>query len=161
MNVIDQAILEATEALAKHSPRRRAMYVLHQPADYLQRMLNVVKRGTYFGPHVHPEKLEFYVIVKGKLAVNIFDDLGHLKEQAILGQGDILAEIPPGTWHTVVVLSSTAAFIEIIEGYYDPATHKKFADWAPKEGDPAANAYLARLEKEALATAKARTKTKK
>jgi dTDP-4-dehydrorhamnose 3,5-epimerase-like enzyme len=55
-------------------------------------------------------------------------------------------EIPPGTWHTLAVLSDEAVLYEVIDGHFDPKTHKRFAPWAPSEADPeAAGVYLADL----------------
>jgi dTDP-4-dehydrorhamnose 3,5-epimerase-like enzyme len=52
-------------------------------------------------------------------------------------------EIPTGTWHNLAVLSEEAVLYEVIDGSFDPMTHKRFAPWAPSEGEPeAAQAYL-------------------
>ena len=45
-------------------------------------------------------------------------------------------EIPAGTWHTLAVLSEEAVLYEVIDGHFDPGTHKRFAPWAPSEGEP-------------------------
>jgi cupin fold WbuC family metalloprotein len=149
MNIIDNKILKATRAAARKSPRRRANYCLHKKSsEYLQRMLQVVYRGTYFAPHKHAKKLELFVIVKGEMAVVTFDDGGKIRDLVILGEQVYMAEIAPKTWHSVVVLSQSAAFVEIIEGPYNPATHKIFTAWAPAEEQPGASAYLGMLEKQ-------------
>ncbi len=55
-------------------------------------------------------------------------------------------EIPPGVWHSLVVVSPVAVLYEVIDGHYDPSSHKEFAPWAPQERDAeAARAYLADL----------------
>jgi hypothetical protein len=46
-------------------------------------------------------------------------------------------ETPAATWHTLIAAVEGAAFLEIKEGPYDPATMSEFAPWAPAEGDPA------------------------
>jgi hypothetical protein len=51
-------------------------------------------------------------------------------------------ETPQATWHALIVQSPTAAFYEVKEGPYDPATAVEFAPWAPPEGDANARAYL-------------------
>jgi hypothetical protein len=44
------------------------------------------------------------------------------------------------------VLSEEAVLYEVIDGHFDPGTHKRFATWAPSEADAeAAQAYLAGL----------------
>ncbi len=148
MNVVDNDILAATAIKAETSPRKRENYDLHKPKDYLQRILQVAKKGSYYPPHKHPEKLEFFMAIQGKLAVIIFDDDGTIRELTILGKDSIMAEIPAGSWHTVVVLSPNVSFIEVIAGYYDPATHKIFAPWAPTEDSERAAQYLKKLIRE-------------
>jgi len=148
LRIVDKKILKTTQLEARTSPRRRANYQLHQPEDCLQRMLQVVYHDTYFAPHKHAKKLESFVMLKGKMAVVGFSDQGKINELAILGEDTYMAEIVPGTWHSVIVLSKSAAFIEIIEGHYDPLTHKIFAPWAPAENTPSAAAYLELLQKQ-------------
>jgi cupin fold WbuC family metalloprotein len=82
-----------------------------------------------------------------------FDDAGKPAEVALLsddpeadGNAARQVEIPPGAWHTLAVLSEEAVLYEVIDGYFDPATHKRFAPWAPSEADAeGAQAYLAGL----------------
>jgi cupin fold WbuC family metalloprotein len=152
---LDDDLMEATLARARLSPRRRANHCFHAPGDRLQRMVNAALRGCYFQPHRHkdPDKLEIFSILKGKALAITFDDAGKPDEAALLtaekGEGGNAArqvEIPPGTWHTLAVLSDEAVLYEVIDGHFDPATHKHFAPWAPSEADAeAAQAYLAGL----------------
>lgn len=150
---IDPDLMEATLARARVSPRLRANHCFHAPEDRLQRMVNAALRGSYFAPHRHkdPDKLEIFTILKGKVMVITFDDAGAVSDRAVLsaeagpeGQAAVKqVEIPPGTWHTLAVLSPEAVLYEVIDGHFDPKTHKRFAPWAPSEADPAAaRAYL-------------------
>jgi hypothetical protein len=50
-------------------------------------------------------------------------------------------ETPSGTWHTVLAATDGAAFLEIKEGPYDPATAAEFAPWAPPEGHESVPAF--------------------
>jgi cupin fold WbuC family metalloprotein len=143
VKVIDQASIAETAAKAAASPRKRAHYLLHEPEDRVQRILQVALHGTYYPPHVHTEKLEFFTAINGRLAVATFDDEGAVNDVVVLEHGNIeYAQIVPGTWHSVVVLGDQAAFVEVIDGFYQPMTHKEFASWAPAEDDPEAAAYL-------------------
>ncbi len=153
MKFIDQAIIKTTSAAADASPRKRAHHLLHESTDRLQRMLQVANKGSYYTPHFHDEKLEAFIVLEGEAAAVIFDDKGELKEVTLLGKDAVMAEIPPGAWHSFVVLSEKVTFIELLDGYYDPNTHKNFAPWAPQEDDPEAKAYEENLVKRALAFA--------
>jgi cupin fold WbuC family metalloprotein len=141
-----QSVLER----ARQSPRRRANLNLHQPDDSLQRMINAMLVGTYCQPHLHanPDKLEIFTVLSGEAAVITFDAAGQILEYAHLQEhGPVRqVEIFPRTWHTVLALSEAAILYEVIEGRYDPATHKKFASFAPSESSPEAAAYLKNLE---------------
>jgi cupin fold WbuC family metalloprotein len=152
---LDASLMEATLARARQSPRRRANHCFHAPGDRLQRMVNAALRGSYFQPHRHkdPDKLEIFTILMGRALVISFDNAGMPTDVALLsadpedaGKSARQVEIPPGAWHTLAVLSDEAVLYEVIDGHFDPATHKRFAPWAPSEADPdGAQAYLAGL----------------
>lgn len=134
---IDKLIIEKTLQEARKSPRRRAIYCFHNSEDTLQRMINAGLSNTYARPHKHenPDKLEIFVILKGKVAIILFDDTGKIIYNIILedkGQNKAF-EIPPKVWHSFIILSNEAVLYEVIEGKYDPKTHKNFAEWAPAE----------------------------
>lgn len=155
---LDQALIDQVMDRARLSPRRRANHCFHGPTDRLQRMINVALRGSYFAPHRHqnPDKLEIFTILSGQVMVITFDDSGEISDTALLSTGHgkgacLQAEIPPGTWHTLAVLSPEAVLYECIDGVYDARTHKRFAPWAPAEADPGAQAYLADLIRRAEA----------
>ena len=152
-NRLDPGLVESVLAKARLSPRRRANHCFHGPADRLQRMVNAALRGSYFAPHRHkdPDKLEIFTILSGRVIVITFDDAGGIRDHAVLSREGAGAggtetwqvEIPAGTWHTLAVLSDEAVLYEVIDGHFDPGTHKRFAPWAPSEGNPeAAQAYL-------------------
>lgn len=116
-------------------------------------MLNAGMRDTYVAPHVHdcPRKLEIFVILRGSVAVAAFDKGGNLADCAILSdKGPVrAAEVPAGTWHSFVVLTRSAVVYELVDGRYDPLTHKHFAPWAPDERDTrSASAFLKKLRRQ-------------
>ncbi|MEK6819840.1 MAG: WbuC family cupin fold metalloprotein [Nanoarchaeota archaeon] len=143
-------IVEETLVKARISNRRRAIYCFHKsPDETPQRMINAFLEGTYARPHKHenPDKLETFTILSGDIAVLTFDNLGNIEDKVILSYNgkNKIAEIPPRTWHSLVVLSQEAAVYEIIEGKYNPMTHKDFAPWAPSEEDSNFRDYLGTL----------------
>jgi cupin fold WbuC family metalloprotein len=149
VQLIDEALLEATLARAGTSPRGRTNHNFHPDlAANPHRFLNAWTRGSYAAPHRHLQvpKPESFVMLRGELALFVFDDAGWVTERHVLGRGGGLGvDLAPGLWHTVAALTDTAVCFEVKAGPYDAATDKEFAPWAPREGDPAAADYLARL----------------
>jgi cupin fold WbuC family metalloprotein len=149
VQVIDEALIDATLARAKTSPRGRINHNFHPTLDdTLHRFLNAWTRGSYAAPHRHlvVPKPESFVVLRGELALFVFDDSGLVTERHVLGRGGVWGvDLSPGLWHTVAALTETAVCFEVKSGPYDAATDKEFAPWAPREGDPAAGPYLERL----------------
>jgi cupin fold WbuC family metalloprotein len=165
---LDENLIQQLLEAARLSPRLRANHGFHQPHERLQRMVNVALLDSYFAPHQHkaPGKLEIFTILRGRVMVVTFKDNGEVDETCCLNaeaqwnraeksdsKSPILksnfalqVEIPPGAWHSLVILSSEAVMYEVIDGFYDPLTHKQFAPWAPPESDRmAASEYLKAL----------------
>jgi len=149
VQLIDSDLLDATAARAQSSPRGRQNHNFHpSPSDNLHRFLNAWTRGSYAAPHRHwlVPKPESFVMLRGELALFVFDDHGVVTETHVLGRNGLIGiDLAPGIWHTTTALSETAICFEVKPGPYDAATDKQFAPWAPLEGDPAAAAYLAGL----------------
>jgi cupin fold WbuC family metalloprotein len=144
MKLISTALLEEMAAQAAASPRRRTHHNLHASAsDPVQRFVVVLQRDSYVRPHRHLTKAELCTIVRGRFAVIVFDADGTITDRAVFGEGtgNLAFELPHATWHTLVALTDGAAFVEVKQGPYDPATAAEFAAWAPEEGDPARSAF--------------------
>ena len=138
-------MLDELAAKAAASPRLRAHHNVHESAaDLVQRFFVVATRDSYFRPHRHLTKIETALVLRGRLEVVTFDDTGAVTARYALGDGapGFGYETPQAAWHTLIVQSGTAAFYEVKEGPYDPATAVEFAPWAPPEGDAKARVYL-------------------
>jgi cupin fold WbuC family metalloprotein len=138
-------LLDELAAKAVASPRLRAHHNVHESAaDPVQRFFVVATRDSYFRPHRHLTKIETALALRGRFDVVTFDDAGAVTGRYAVGEGaaGFGYETPHATWHTLIVQSPTAAFYEVKEGPYDPATAVEFAPWAPPEGDANARAYL-------------------
>lgn len=136
MKLIDKNILDATTELAKKSPRLRMNHNFHESLeDPINRLLNAMEPGTYLRPHRHknPDKNEVFLLLRGKVAVVLFDDLGKIIEINILNPKEEIygGEIPADVWHTVVVLEEGSVIYEIKQGPYTPLSPENFAPWAP------------------------------
>ena len=137
MRVIDDSLLSQLAEATAASPRRRAIERFHEHEEPVQRMLNALRDDSYVQPHRHadPDKVELFVALAGRLLALTFDDAGRLAGHALLDPAGPVrgVEIPPRTWHSLIALDAVAVALEIIQGPYDAATHKKFAPWAPTD----------------------------
>lgn len=158
---LSQDLLDRLLAEAAASPRGRLHRNLHGSfADPCQRLLNAIGPDSYIRPHRHSldPKVECLVAVRGMLALITFDEHGVPAPVLRFGtelyardeQLDLGVEIPAGTWHTVVALVPGSVLLELKAGPFDPGAAKELAPWAPEEGSPPAQGYLAELRRLAL-----------
>jgi cupin fold WbuC family metalloprotein len=149
VQLIDDALMDATLTRAAASPRGRINHNFHPDmASNPHRFLNAWTRGSYAAPHRHLQvpKPESFIVLRGELALFVFDDRGEVTDRFVLGRNGVWGiDLAPGLWHTVTALTETAVCFEVKAGPYDAATDKEFAPWAPGEGEPGAAEYLARL----------------
>lgn len=152
MKLIDSKIITATSLRAKESPRKRMNYNFHELEEPLQRFINAVEPGSYVRPHRHPakDKVEVFLLLKGKGAAFEFDNEGRIIHHTLLEvnggvQGVI---IDPGCWHTIIALEEGTVFFEVKIGPYEPLSDKDFAHWSPPpEDSDAVKSYLLFLQK--------------
>ena len=76
------------------------------------------------------------MVLRGHIDVLTFDAGGGVTGRFGVGSeaSNIGFETPRATWHTLLANADGAAFLEIKEGPYDPASAAEFAPWAPPEG---------------------------
>lgn len=146
----NKKLLDKVSGEAKKSKRRRMNYNFHKDySDTLQRMLNALEPGTYIQPHKHedPDKTEAFILLKGRIAVLEFDEKGNIVDYIILDHktNDVVAEIPPRTFHSIIALEEGSVAYELKDGPYVKIEDKNFASWAPKEGDAEVEEYLQKL----------------
>ncbi len=143
---IDKNFTEKYIKIAQESSRKRTNYNFHKElSDRLQRMLNVMNKDTYVQPHKHekPDKREAFIILTGKVLVVEFDDFGNITDHIVLSRdlNNFGCEIAPGTWHTIICLEDNSVIYEVKDGPYIQEIDKKFANWAPAEGDVTYKSY--------------------
>jgi len=149
--LVDRELLDATTASARASPRGRKNHNFHTPAsDAANRLLNAVEPGSYIPPHRHldPAKDETLVVLRGRLGLVWFDEAGAVTGTVVLEPtGEAFgANLPVGTYHTLVSLAPGSVFFEAKAGPYAPISDAERAPWAPGEGEPGAADYLVKLE---------------
>jgi cupin fold WbuC family metalloprotein len=137
MKLLSAALLDELAVKAAASPRARAPHTIHSgPADLVQRFIVVAQGDSYFRPHRHNARAELALIVRGDMDVLTFDEDGRVTARYGIGSaaGTFAYETPQRTWHTVVPGEHGAAFFEVKEGPYDPATASESAPWSPLKG---------------------------
>ena len=97
------------------------------------------EKGTNIRPHRHlnPKKDEIFLLLRGRIAVFLFDNKGEITKTQILDpkEGVYGAEIKAGTWHGLLVLESGSVIYEIKEGPFAPLAPENFAPWSPAPED--------------------------
>lgn len=119
MKIIDKKLIGGVIEEAKKSPRLRKNYNFHQSlGDKCHRFLNALEVGTEVPVHHHVTKDETFIILKGRIRVNTYNDEGEILESIVLSQeeGRIGVDIPKNTWHNVECLESGSVIFEVKEG---------------------------------------------
>lgn len=147
MKLIDDTLLDSLTGKAKDAARKRAHFNLHPELnDPVQRLCIAMEPDTYVRPHRHsdPETWEVLLILRGSLALALFDEKGKVLERTMLkAGGPVLAvEFPLNTWHAPVSLEPGTVVFEIKQGPYKPITEINLAQWAPAEGTAESGRFL-------------------
>ena len=142
MKLIDKKLLDATMEKAMKSPRLRMNHNFHDTLDDpLNRLINAMEPDTYLRPHRHknPDKVEIFLILRGSVALFLFDDHGNITELRILDPkaGIYGGEIPANVWHTLIVLEHGTVVYEVKQGPFTPLSPENFAAWSPNTDDSA------------------------
>jgi len=151
MKVINEQLLNETTAKAKTSPRYRINHNFHEDlGDPINRFLNAMEPETYVRPHRHlsPAKDEIFLILRGKVVLFVFDEIGNITENLILApsEGIYGAELKAGTWHSILVLEEGTVIYEIKQGPFAPLLPEDMAPWSPDGNDLiAVNEYMEKL----------------
>lgn len=128
--IINDQLLDKVTSEAEESPRLRMNYNLHDSLDAkAQRLINVLLPGTPLPIHRHKHTAETYVILRGKMFVVFYNDMGAQTERYLLDstQGNYGVQIPAGQWHGIEVVEPSAIF-EVKDGPYTPLKSEDILD---------------------------------
>ena len=120
--LLDDNLLNEVAAEAKTSERLRMNRDMrNSPADTSQRMLNALEVGTVLPIHRHTTTSETQLLLRGKIDVMFYDDLGHETQRFRLDpyNGMYGVDIPIGQWHSLEVIEPAVSF-EAKDGPYKP-----------------------------------------
>jgi cupin fold WbuC family metalloprotein len=99
-------------------------YNFHEgPDSKAQRLLNALEPGTILPIHRHQHTAETYVLLRGKIEVQFYDETGARTASFKLDplEGNYGVQIPKGQWHTLIVVEPSVIF-EVKDGPYTPIT---------------------------------------
>ena len=121
--LIDKKLLDQVTAEAKVSERLRMNYNFHESLDApSQRLLNALEPGSVLPIHRHTHTSETYVVLRGRLNVDFYNDdrqvIAHYELDPEAGVYGV--NIPRGQWHTIEVLCSGTVIFEVKDGPYKP-----------------------------------------
>ena len=128
--IINNELLEKVTEKAAESPRLRMNYNFHESLDAkAQRLINVLLPGTVLPIHRHRHTAETYVLLRGKMMVVFYNDLGAQTERYLLDPaiGNYGVNIPRGQWHGIEVIEPSAIF-EVKDGPYMPILPEDMMD---------------------------------
>ena len=120
--ILDDELLNAVAAEAKRSERLRMNRDLRNSADDTsQRMLNALEVGTVLPIHRHRSTSETQILLRGRIDVMFYDDLGRETDRFRLDprSGAYGVDIPAGQWHSLTVWEP-AVFFVATAGPYRP-----------------------------------------
>jgi len=121
MNIINSELLDRLTATAGKTDRLRINHNLHSsPDSKSQRLLNALEPGTQIPIHKHDNTPETYILLRGRMRVDFYDDNNTITESAILDsrEGIYGIDIPAGQLHTVEVLEHGTVIFECKDGPY-------------------------------------------
>ena len=145
-------MLDKVTEEARQSPRLRMNYNFHEKLDDpINRLLNAMEPGTYLRPHRHlnPAKDEIFLLLRGRVAVYLFDEKGEITDTLVLDPlaGVYGAEIKAGVWHGLLVLDKGSVIYEVKQGPFAPLCTENMAPWSPAVEDAeAVRLYMQKLE---------------
>lgn len=128
--IINDELLDKVTTEAEASPRLRMNYNLHESLDAkAQRLIHALLPGTPLPIHRHCHTAETYVLLRGRMFVVFYNDLGAQVERYLLDPtiGNYGVHIPKGQWHTVEVIEPSA-MLEIKDGPYTPIDPEDMLD---------------------------------
>ena len=120
--IINDDLLNKVTKEAAASPRLRMNHNFHESLDAkAQRLINILLPGTVLPIHRHRHTAETYILLRGKMFVVFYNDLGAQTERYLLDPtiGNYGIHIPRGQWHGIEVIEPSAIF-EIKDGPYMP-----------------------------------------
>jgi len=146
---VDKERIAGLKSKARERPERKYRLCLHKGLDDpLHEMLIVQHRRNYIRPHRHPLKSETFHVIEGSLEVVLFDDNGVITENFSASAEELfLFRVDKDIWHTIIPVSDVVVVHEITNGPFSGNVDSLFPEWAPPDGEEAAEYVKGLLSK--------------
>ena len=150
---IDPKEIDQLIELASINKRKRIRFCVHKtPLEDVHEMFIVHPYGAYVRPHLHVNKIESMLVLKGEVDFVVYNDEGTVQKVIQMGElnsGKIFYNsLRESTYHTLLIRSDWLVFLEITKGPFD-RKDTMFSEWSPEENDSMdVEQYLINLEKE-------------
>jgi cupin fold WbuC family metalloprotein len=110
---------------AQVSKKQRARISLHKNDESeVHVMLISLFRNSHIPIHKHADREEFYVLLEGRVRINLFSDRGEIIKFVELERpSDVKAftfYMEKGDWHNLEVLSEHCLLLEVTQGPFNP-----------------------------------------
>ena len=137
---IDEDRISKLKSIAAKNESKNVTMCLHRTHDVaVHEMINVYPKGMYVRPHKHLDKTETKHMIEGKMLMLMFDEEGGVTDKFVIGEkgsGECLAyRIDKNLYHSIIPLSETIVYHEIISGPYTGTNDSIFPEWAPEIDD--------------------------
>ena len=100
--------------------------------DTLQDMVLIQHSKNFYPPHKHANRYDTYHILKGVLAVIIFNNYGQVTDLYKLNKGT-LYKTPKNKYHLTLPVTNKVIYHEYRSGTFNRKTNCIFPSWAPKD----------------------------
>ena len=152
---IDPKEIDQLIELASINKRKRIRFCVHKtPLEDVHEMFIVHPYGAYVRPHLHVNKIESMLVLKGEVDFVVYNDEGTVQKVIQMGElnsGKIFYNsLREATYHTLLIRSEWLGFLEGTQGAFD-RKDTMFPEWSPEENDTVrVKEYLTELERELI-----------
>ena len=136
---LDQENINFLIGLAKNTVRQRVRLCCHKsPQDIVHEMIIVHPRYAYVRPHMHLNKAESMIVLKGEVDYITFKEKGTIDQVISMGESrgnkPFYQSIRSESFHSLLIKSEWLVFLEITNGPFIKED-TVYADWSKQNPD--------------------------
>ena len=134
---VDESLVEELMSVSEANGGGNARLCLHaSPEADFHEMIILERAGHYCRPHRHAEKGESCHVIRGRIAVFVFEPDGTVERCIMLDESNsIMSRIGPNRFHSVLPLNNTIIYHKTKPGPFLGDRDSILADWAPAASD--------------------------